>query len=545
MPVPANIILLKNIKISKKMSEERFYIPINLDIEKLEEKYQEEFKKNGIRIPQLLFILDSLVQSRILNRDEMEEKEIEFTPLCTTLLDAVVHNYSNYIQFLLAAQILISDGQYIKGEKCRGFAYNNPYNGKALMEIKIEDYKLSKALKREKAKYKIELKEKNKKYHFITKHWDSNKLDIDYFGAYQWIERNAQKEILENEFGINKTKNKSSARIVDTAEDRKLMLRRIKDNNYSYGFAGEGNRFYSPITNLKRELRNFLTYDGKSLVEIDIKNSQPLLSLVLFNPSFWIDRLLDFGKKIKLKYLLGDVYKDIKNNVKYNNIIMLLKTDINQYSKEFQLYKSLVLSGKFYEYIQEHFEPLYPERFDTLNKVKIEVLRIMFSNPNRHSLSFYKPCITFKKHFPIVYYLFSFINSVKDNYLPIILQKIESYLVIDNICKKINELYPHIPLFTVHDSIITTKENEAIVADIMRSEIYKRMGYEPQVKTKGLLPSNVESVQGGNKKIVNTCTGELFDSIEEITAVHNIKYETLISYLNVKEIASSCWKYAA
>lgn len=70
------------------------------------------------------------------------------------------------------------------------------------------------------------------------------------------------------------------------------------------------------------------------------------------------------------------------------------------------------------------------------------------------------------------------------------------------------------------------------------------MGYEPLLKTKDLLPSNLEEGAIKNKKIVNTFTGELFDSIEDITAVHNINYETLISYLDVKEIPNSCWQYA-
>ncbi len=176
----------------------------------------------------------------------------------------------------------------------------------------------------------------------------------------------------------------------------------------------------------------------------------------------------------------------------------------------------------------------------------------MYSDPVKHQDEFNRPCHTFKRHFGGIYKLFTYIQMQTDmtknktrNYLPIILQKIESFLMLDVVCKTISELHPELPLLTVHDSIITTKGNEAIVENLMRCKIYKWMGYEPLVKTKELLPSNLEAVKVGNKKIVNTCTGELFDSIEEITAVHNINYETLISHLDVKEMTNSCWRYAA
>lgn len=43
-------------------------------------------------------------------------------------------------------------------------------------------------------------------------------------------------------------------------------------------------RFHSPLVRLKKELWPTVTYGGKRLVSVDIKNSQPELMLGLLNP---------------------------------------------------------------------------------------------------------------------------------------------------------------------------------------------------------------------------------------------------------------------
>jgi hypothetical protein len=90
-----------------------------------------------------------------------------------------------------------------------------------------------------------------------------------------------------------------------------------------------------------------------------------------------------------------------------------------------------------------------------------------------------------------VYQLFELIKSVDHAYLPIMLQRLESFLVLDVVCKEISRLKPHIPLLTIHDNIITTKGNEALVKEVMQQLILKWTGYLPKVETKDLVPLDV------------------------------------------------------
>ncbi len=93
-----------------------------------------------------------------------------------------------------------------------------------------------------------------------------------------------------------------------------------------------------------------------------------------------------------------------------------------------------------------------------------------------------KPKKLFRELFPTVYDLFAHIKSKDKKLLPLILQRIESYLVLEVICKRIAKEQPSIPLFTVHDSIATTVGNEKIVRDIMLEELTRYIGLEPSLK---------------------------------------------------------------
>ena len=480
------------------MNEIKLWKPENLNIDKIIEENQQDFQDKKLRKPMLLFICDALLRSRASNSKKMEDKNTKFAPLWSKMLDGVVHNYNKHLTFLITHGVLITDNHFTEG-KSRGYCFAYPYDGQPLTKFLINDYKLSKAMKRERIKYEKEKAANVRGYKYLTKWWESGKLDIDTTSANEWIdEYSAQKiskirldkSITTPEIEINN--------VVNKAQDHKTLIRYIKEKKYNYKFSGEGHRFYNNISNLKKELRGFLTYDGQRLSEVDMKNCQPFLGIRLFDLNFWKPKP-GFEEK-SLIFIDKEIDKKVRSNKdKYNCIITLLNTNESEYSKCFQVneYIDLVLNGTFYEYFQEHFKDLYPNRFDERKKAKIEVLRIYYSNRNRHHLEYYKPCLTFRCHFPKAYNIFSNIEVINkttqksENYLPIILQRIESFLIIDLVCKAISESHPEILLITLHDSILTTKGNESIVEEIMTREIYNWIGYKPTVEAKDLIPLKI------------------------------------------------------
>ena len=83
------------------------------------------------------------------------------------------------------------------------------------------------------------------------------------------------------------------------------------------------------------------------------------------------------------------------------------------------------------------------------------VFFILFSSNKQHSTG----KSIFKKIFPELYKVFAEIKKGDDKeykFLSILLKRIESYLFIDVICKRIAKEYPEAPVITIHYSVATT-----------------------------------------------------------------------------------------
>jgi len=470
------------------MFEMRFRIPENLDIENLIELNSIEFYRNKLKKEKLIFICDALLNSRAKHRKQIEKKRNLFVPLSSNILQEVAYDYKKYLDFLLKTKIILTDNHFRRGIKCFGYRFTDPYTGQRNKTITVSSYSLKKARSRAIQKRNQELKKELRRYRYITKWWDSGLLKIDVEAAHMWLDQyEIEKiQIIKNEAIPDKEFRIKMA--IETTVDFKTLVNAINYHKATYSFSGKSHRFYNPITNIKKELRDFLTYDGQRLVEIDLKNSQPFFATCLLDLSFW-----ESTKKLNLKNINKGIYNTILKNLVFEDIITLLKSPESLVYKgiDAKKYSNLVINGHFYEYLSKHFKLKYPDRFNSRNNIKQEVLRIFFVENRKINLRFYRPCQTFSRHFPTISKLFYLIKSVETNFLPIILQSIESYLFLDIICKGISIEHPNIPIFTVHDSIITTEGNEKIVNEIIIQEIENWTGFKPTTKINNLWPMKI------------------------------------------------------
>lgn len=85
----------------------------------------------------------------------------------------------------------------------------------------------------------------------------------------------------------------------------------------------------------------------------------------------------------------------------------------------------------------------------------------------------------FCQKFPSIARVFAYIKKDNHRNLAIILQRIESFLLLQLVCGRISKERPDVPLFTIHDNIVTTVGNETYVQSIMESELTKVMGAAP------------------------------------------------------------------
>lgn len=246
---------------------------------------------------------------------------------------------------------------------------------------------------------------------------------------------------------------------------------RIKNNDIFHKVDSTSGRFHSNMTNMAKGLRPFLRINGEQLVNLDIKNSQPYLSTILLtDPSkvSWMTKNPAFA--LLLQSLKVSLYQDVKK------------------------YISLVNLGRIYEYLMTEFSKEGLEL--TRDETKRQMLRILFArNRMPQDETNRKARQIFKDRFPTVHRIFSKIRGSEkgdkfQNFkrFAILLQTIESYLMLDVILKRIYKELPGTIAVTVHDSIMTRilTNNVEAVRKIMIDELTFFVGFEPNIKIEGI-----------------------------------------------------------
>lgn len=254
------------------------------------------------------------------------------------------------------------------------------------------------------------------------------------------------------------------------------------------------NRFHSTLTNMRSPLRHCLTFEGNELVSIDIKNSQPYLSTLLLNPSFWN------AKKGQVLININDIKNNSINKIlsiqDYNTYIMYLKSNETKACIDIQRYLELVTQGLFYEYFMEELSKHLGTTYSNRRAVKTGMFQVLYSSNQFIKQKDAAPKRIFQNIFPTVYELFKLIKKKEKANLPCLLQKIESHLMINVISKRIAKERPNLPIFTIHDSISTIKDEESYVSKIVEEELLKAVGYKPRLHIELWHPSNMEFNDG-------------------------------------------------
>jgi len=132
------------------------------------------------------------------------------------------------------------------------------------------------------------------------------------------------------------------------------------------------------------------------------------------------------------------------------------------------------------------------DRFDSLNKAKLEMLRIMYFDSKKAEHQFYKPFKRFEQIFPSVAKIITALKSKRYQDFPILLQRLEAQIVLGEIALKVSKEIPEAPLFTIHDSVLTTGKYKAQVKQIVTEVYSKHLGFDPAIEDKNLEPVSAD-----------------------------------------------------
>lgn len=465
----------------------KLYSKENLDLDEL---IRQSPLGNGLKKDDLVFIIHSIItQGAIYDDDYLENlgKEDGFIPLNSKILQSKIRNYQHAIRYLIEHEIIRCDGKYLAGIVSMGYKLCEDYLGKRNVQVEITDFTLSQKIKHDDPFEKYN--DKRKSFAYLKK-WFNDKLIIDEEGAMNWIKdyEEQESEVIKISNLPAKIKGSKIRSIIEKCECYRLKVRNIIEGNFYHRADPTGHRYHTNITNISKNLRQFLSYDNKDLVSIDFKNSQPLMSLPLFKEEFWKSNHVP-GKPTLFR-IYRELYRDIKrDNSKYNSIIMLVSSPKNLACIDIQkkVFFRNVVEGKLYEelvnlFIKEGILSTKLTNAEKRNKVKKMVLTLLYSNKNApYNKPSNSPYKIFKKNFPTIAKLFELVKDIHHSHLAIILQRIESLLVLGNICGRISKEKPSMVLYTLHDSIVTTVGNEDYVKRIMEEETQKMLGVIPKL----------------------------------------------------------------
>lgn len=397
--------------------------------------------------------------------DEQEEKGVS---LHSKKMESYNSEYKKYFDFLTEQGFIIKISNYGAdiGE-CNYYDISNEYNNNEVISYVITDKVLLKGIERTNSKNPEKGLDKRKyceqKRPHLIKFFD-DKLKIDEERAIEIL-----KPLLEN------------------GEKRKYisgmcLVNEFKYGNWQYSIQPDtDNRLHSSMTRLNKVLRPCITYDGEKLGLVDIKSSQPFFFCVILKAILSKDRGL--LKQIGATRIL---------NKKHIDGLFNLDVDTDEVNR----FISLIINGDFYDYFGQKLNIKYDDKgkpyrkvsnfsskkkkwnreptriilFDSVRDLaKNAVMEIFFSKP-RTPIPEAK---SFRQTFPNVFKVMSYIkcSGLKFDCL---LTNVEAYCFLDCAAKEFSKKHPNVPLFSIHDSLVTTQQYLPLLKEEIEQSLINR-----------------------------------------------------------------------
>lgn len=356
------------------------------------------------------------------------------------------YNIDSYILILKKGGFILCDEKFIPNQKAKWYKINSNYLKSDVEVIELgRETLISKRLKK-----KIDL-ERNHTYRLP-----------DYL-------KQMRKAFMEIE--LNYLNAKLEALTYPKEEKRIVYLNsilRLKNKRMRYFKRNKtNNRLDTNITNLKSDFRKFFIGD---YVNIDLKNSQPLLLLML------IKLVTTDIKPLCWDYFASNLFPTFGSSTLMPILRIHQKSEFSKMVDLLEFQKQVV-TGKFYDEIVNQLNGTI-----TRKEAKEMMFKVLFSKNVAYSK--YKSFIPFEaekeifeKLYPTVYQIIFMLKKKDHTKLSVYLQKMESHLIIDIISKELveNGIIP----ITIHDSFIIPKRDETKAFKIIKEQIKNQLGFEP------------------------------------------------------------------
>lgn len=489
----------------------KVYIPEMLDMDKLIERRPPnipDFKKY-----ELLYVIGQITHIQAYGGDKVRADG--YVPIHAQTIQSKVRHYNKYLNYLTEAGVLQCEPYYTPGYGSKMYRFSPKYMGRN-KAVEITNPKLaSKFLKMPTEHESAKDAHKN-----LWAWFNKGKLTID---------RERALKCLGNMYPENPPPSDDEFDMVDSRLENivkynahALTVEHFYDRERIPHFSLDttAGRLHTPLTNLKKEMRHFVTYGGAPLACIDVKNCQPYLTLLLFNPNFYQFNVRGIPKAERqiLLSLSNGIGKGHVNTSSLSmsssmsehvlklsslsfyeqgsvsflpclsslsSLIMLVK-DIER-DTEKAIYSDV---GHYFRYVSEgtfydNLRDLYNEETGDANtRADIKRLYCMVAYGKKYgenhpaSHPFYR---FFARLYPTVMKVYNLFKVDDYRNFVYLLQRMEAHLMLNVVCKTISRRKPGVPIYTIHDSIVTTVNNVGYVREVMIQELLRMVGIRPRL----------------------------------------------------------------
>lgn len=492
-------------------------VPNNLDVKELVSKLGLSETKSKNLQTKIYFFISRLVIT-YQNVETFEEGSIR---ICTKEIGRIFGHHRKLVMDLLMEEgVIYKTIDYAVGGKCNRYILN-----KSLQESELRFITLN-----------YEYKNKNEKQYSLLDSFFNQHLKLN--GVYNsvhdivrgiipYIQNDEELKVFKNKLGI----------WIQNIED-------INNNKTWHKRSTTNYRFNSSITNLHRVFKNHLTYNEKQMVQVDIKSSQIYLLASILNYNFFksnTDKSFttlinerNTNKENVIYYMFSPLmhaqFSKSKGRRFQENLSSLLRERPIDHN-EFQKFREAPFSEDFYSHLFElefHRQPNPLER----DSVKSDIMYVLFEG-NRNHRKRVQGVRLINKYYPFVNKTIEYlIDTVGGRDFAVLLQRLESHLVIDQVVPRFHKECPRAPIFTIHDSIITDEKHSLILEKVMRETLLMETQIEPGLKVEKLMPRRLteKDLKDIYEKIKKKSTKRKFKKIEWSLLDRNIKHaEAFIS----------------
>lgn len=245
-------------------------------------------------------------------------------------------------------------------------------------------------------------------------------------------------------------------------------------------------RVHTNLTRLSRELRPALRVNGQPLKNVDLVNSQPLMLALLIHAyrgevPRMVSELSNQATGSSFNQCITPRPPTIHTNTMSNNLSGRSEAQppsgFEQLTGDLSEYIELCEQGMIYEKLQSLGKLDELSRSDLKKKVFTEV----FYGRNEAATDFTRH---FRVAFPRTAALIRELKVGDHGNLARLMQKVESSFMIGRVCRRLMMDHPEIPIFTIHDSVMTTRAGVPTVVRVIENE-FARLGLRPKVKIDG------------------------------------------------------------